>query len=60
MMANRRAAEVRREQIASEQEQHRLEDAVQPYKMVDLLEAILAEQVKQTTILEQIATQGSR
>jgi hypothetical protein len=59
MMANRRAAEARREQIASEQEQHRLEDAVQPYKIVALLEAILAEQVKQTSLLEKIATQGS-
>jgi hypothetical protein len=60
MMAKRQAAEARREQIAREQEQHRLEDATQPYRMVKLLEAILAEQVKQTALLEAIATRGNR
>jgi hypothetical protein len=40
-------------------QRHR-DEAAQPTRMVELLEAILAEQRKQTSLLEAIATQGSR
>jgi hypothetical protein len=54
MMANRRAAEARREQLAREQEQHRLEDAAQPYKIVVLLEQVVARLDSQQAILTEI------
>lgn len=54
MMANRRAAEARREQIAREQEQHRLEDAAQPYKIVALLEQVVARLDSQQALLIEI------
>jgi hypothetical protein len=54
MMANRRAAEARREHIAREQEQHRLEDAAQPYKIVALLEQVVARLDSQQALLAEI------